>query len=112
MPKTTSSWRERAADALTAAEPPEYRRVRTVSINWPGRFQVLALRAAKARGISLSSYARRAVMAFVVHDLGLDWDEVMRDESPLRLHGEHNTNETVKQPRGEGFGPWRIGGLR
>jgi hypothetical protein len=60
--------------------------------------------AARRRNLSITAYARRALMAFVCHDLELDWDEVMRDEPGIW------TRQTLPPDagRGQGHGPWRI----
>lgn len=70
----------------------------------------VARRAAAQRGLSLSSYLRRSVMAMAAHDLGMSWDDVMVDEPPVGPYGG-NSREAEPDPRGRGFGSWRITGL-
>lgn len=65
----------------------------------------LILAAARKRGMSIGAYARRAAIAFAVHDLEADWDEVMQDEAAV---GERGGGAVRAKGRGRGFGPWRI----
>jgi uncharacterized protein (DUF1778 family) len=65
-------------------------------------------RAAKARGLSMSAYARRAAIAFAAHDLDLNRVEVHENEPAIVARDEN-------EPRmfhGEGFGSWNIEKLR
>lgn len=68
--------------------------------------RALLKEAARQRGISMESYLRRAVMAFVTADLELDWEVVMAGEPPTVSFG--------REPRsgvrvgGAGYGDWRV----
>ncbi len=76
------------------------------NVRLPLEMQALVDQAAReVRDISRNSYMRRAIMAMVVHDLGLDWSEVMAKEP-----GIFNWDQDSRLQRlaGEGHGPWRI----
>lgn len=60
--------------------------------------------AARQRGISMEGYLRRAVMAFLVADLGLDWDTVMADEPSVCGFGAEP--RTGRRVAGAGYGRW------
>lgn len=67
--------------------------------------------AAELRGMSVTAYMRRSVMAMAAYDLGLEWDEVMAEEGPVRKHGYSATYDKTPA-RGQGFGGWTIDGVR
>lgn len=64
--------------------------------------------AARQRDISMAAYLRRSSLAFAVHDLGLDWFEVMADEPATGGFGNARRLEPLA---GSGAGLWRITGL-
>jgi len=78
------------------------------NVRLPLDMQALMDEAARGRGISRNSYMRRAIMAMVVHDLGLDWETVMANE-PGVFDWERSAG--IQRLRGRGYGPWRIGAL-
>lgn len=94
--------------------------------NWPARltivcdvqFRVLLRKAANARGISASGYARRAVAAFVAADLGMDLGQVCAHlPKPSPVEGNMRGLPREQHPRfnpgawiddGAGFGRWQV----
>lgn len=71
----------------------------------PPMWEELVEDAAKSRGLAMDAYIRRAFMAFVVHDLNLDWKDVMQDEPRIYEWDEY---EALHQ-RGQGYGDWHVG---
>jgi hypothetical protein len=65
--------------------------------------------AATARGMSVGAYIRRATLAFVAYDLGLDLTDLLEDEPPTRIRFAQPGND--QSMRGQGHGSWRIGHL-
>lgn len=67
--------------------------------------------AARVRGISGGAYLRRAVAAFVAKDLGVDFEDVLRD-SPSPHWNKHRSVKTGTWYReyddGKGFGSWEV----
>lgn len=100
----TDGWRQILLDQIDSKISPRTRR--SVGINFPPDMQRVVLRAAREREISMASYVRRAAVAFAVHDLGLDWDEVMQEEPGVRTFG--GTLKTETKAKGRGFGRWLI----
>lgn len=85
-----------------------YRYIRT---SVPLEHVGLLREASKRRGISVSGYARRAIMAFVCHDLELDYYTVHADEAPVQVYGIRGRPART-EARGRGFGAWIVKGLR
>lgn len=75
-------------------------------------FFALMRRAAKQRGISGNAYLRRAVAAFIAKDLGVTFEEVLKDSPSPYWHdnrGEHKGKKNVWRRQfddGTGFGTW------
>jgi hypothetical protein len=69
----------------------------------------LLLHAAQARGVSTDTYIRRALSAFLVYDLGLDWWELLSDEPWATLSGQ--SLHERRPLAGAGYGPWQIDSL-
>lgn len=67
--------------------------------------------AAAQRGLRATPYMCRALMAFVVHDLNLDYDEVMEEEPYVMAVGPTASGKRAHY-RGRGFGDWEIGWLK
>lgn len=68
--------------------------------------------AAKQRGVSRSTYARRAMAAYIAHDLGLEPEDVL--EGGPRSCEWGKTGADVTKPPGDdlsGYGAWRLDGL-
>ncbi|RPH50964.1 MAG: hypothetical protein EHM91_01565 [Planctomycetota bacterium] len=81
---------------------------RSVGLNvTPEQWKILD-RAAERRGMSVAAFLRRAALAVAVHDLGLSWHEVMKDEISPRRHGNARYFNTRENDGGAGHGLWRI----
>lgn len=103
-PKNSGRWREITLDELDAL--PRGGDRGTVGVNFPPAWQQLLIDAATARNMSLASFVRRAAMAFVVADLGLDWERVMELEPRIRKLGDYTSDP--ERARGFGYGQWKI----
>jgi hypothetical protein len=68
--------------------------------------RTLLKEAARQRGISMEGYLRRAVMAFLVADLGLDWDIVMASEPSTAGFGKEP--RSGRREHGQGYGRWEV----
>lgn len=80
-------------------------------------FLALVRHAAEGRGMGVNGYARRAVAAFVAHDLGLPFEEVCshfaspyRAGQMLRKDDERSVHlrKGPTQDDGKGFGSWKV----
>lgn len=71
---------------------------------WP-----LLLRAARARNVSPTGYIRRAMLAFIAHDLNKPLEEVLAHDPRFSPPG---TNRVVVDPEGKLGGSWEIEDLR
>lgn len=76
-------------------------------------FKVLLDAAAEMRDMSLTGYARRAVAAFIAHDLGIPFEDVAKHAAQPNNYGSTNRRGPIKttHDNGRGHGDWRIGGL-
>lgn len=109
-------WQERAFERVKARQKGSKRRterqdsLRTV---WDRPFRALLDEAARRRGMSMAGYCRRAIAAFVAHDLGIAPDEAgqyMPIPTPYRTH--HGMGNIVKtRDNLSGYGRWVITGL-
>lgn len=106
----TEDWKDRV---LTSARKQDENRPAKgrVSTNLHDEERVLIQRAAEKRGLSVGAYLGRSIMAMVCHDLGLDWDTVMKDEGPVARYGVRAIYDHTPA-RGQGFGKWRITDVR
>lgn len=72
----------------------------------------LIKRAAAMRGCTTTTYVRRALAAFLAHDLGMRLTDVTRTFPAAVQSGMRNTPGLAKGQRseddGEGYGSWRI----
>lgn len=70
--------------------------------------------AARVRGISGGAYLRRAVAAFAAHDLGVEFEDILKDSpSPdwNNHRGEVNGKKQVwvrEYDDGSGYGTWEV----
>jgi hypothetical protein len=96
--------------ALAAAEETRGER-KSIGLNLNLSLYLAAQRAARARGMSLAAYARRALAAFISFDLGEDYLELMEEERGVNIYGSLEKATATMKPRGRGFGPWKIEGL-
>lgn len=83
-----------------------YRGGDAISVRIPPGARALLKRAAHEREMGMQAYASRAVMAFIVSDLGLDWAETMVDEYPIVVYGQ--APNTRRPYGGAGFGNWQV----
>lgn len=100
MTQDRNPWHEHIA-AMAASGPRD--RI-SLGLNYQRSAAGFVAEAARRRNLSITAYARRALLAFVCHDLGLDWDEVMADEPGIWTRQEL----PPEAGRGRGYGPWRI----
>lgn len=109
-----TGWRELMRDQLNVTAEERIARQRdhgkAISISRVGfaaAVQPLLVAAAQRRGISIAGYIRRATMAFVAHDLGLDPVDIFEQDmapSPYARGGMHSS----KDLDGELFGQWKV----
>lgn len=113
-------WEERVIEGINAQEREKKRkRGRTWDVSiliWfdmPYR-KVLKM-AADSRGMSISGYVRRATAAFISHDLGLPYKDIVRHTPYPAPHTGAMTRTDGTSPRdmkgrqmdnGTGFGDW------
>ncbi|QIG59028.1 ribbon-helix-helix DNA binding domain protein [Microbacterium phage Fransoyer] len=110
-----AGWRELVRDQLNvkaeerAARQRDHGRPISVSrVGFAAAVQPLLVRAAQLRGISIAGYIRRATMAFVARDLGLDPIEIFEQDmapSPYGRGGQYRD----KDLDGKLFGQWKVG---
>lgn len=101
------SWQETIADQIAAQGKRAGRR--SVAVNYSTTLYALVRDAARARGMSMTAYQRRAALAFALHDLGREdqWHLVMADEPAVAAFEAHS--EKPIECAGFGpFGAWRI----
>lgn len=111
MTEPSSDWKQRLMDQVDSI--PEARRAtesKRVGLHFPPRWYALIGDAAAMRKMSKGAYVRRAAMAFVVHDLGLEYDDVFEGEPPVREIPD-DPQSNVMAAHGMGFGRWKILGL-
>lgn len=94
----TKRWSERKAGQYVFWDPP---------------FRHLLKEAARRRGLNMTGYCRRAIAAFVTHDLGatpLETFGHMPRPTEFREGGGHGRPK-LTQDDGKDFGQWKITGL-
>lgn len=104
----TEDWWSVLDDQMASQEPLRTPR-KSIAINYPNDLYVLVLEAAKARGVSMTAYQRRASLAFAEYDLGFDWLREMQAEPPI---GSFVRPGVGVKSDGIGFGAWQIVSLR
>lgn len=102
-------WGERLLDKIDADKQKPKRDRPAVGLKFPNEWVAPIQAAAQARNMTMAAYARRALMAFVCADLGLDWDEVMKNEP--KFH-PYNQDGPAEFKAGTGHGKWQIESLR
>jgi len=81
---------------------------------WDIEMQALLRMAAEKRGITPTGYARRAIAAFVAHDLDLPFEELCGFFAYPMAPGKVMTDEGVRLKKGrtkddgQGFGSWQV----
>lgn len=84
-------------------------RIDRLTTRVPVGFRSLTMKAARQRGLSLEAYIRRALASVMVHDLDLDWWELLADEPWVTTYaGGLNERRPLA---GAGFGQWHIDGM-
>lgn len=103
-----TNWRDLTVGSVQMAVETDGRLpVRNMRVKWPMEWMSLLNRAARKRNITVTGYMRRAIMAMVCHDLGLEWFATMEPEPNVQPGRPAASNPPVHLA-GEGFGPWRI----
>lgn len=93
-------WQQRLEDTIGEAKMPKY----LIQALLAEEYRPLITRAAAKRGIPVSAYLRRAMMAFVAYDLDIDFLELAVAEPAIT----ESENLPPRRFRGKGFGKWRI----
>jgi hypothetical protein len=116
-------WQQRAINAVKERQQKTHRsneRKNGLYIFFDDPLRVLLDEACHRRDISLTGYIRRAMIAFIAHDLGLPLEEVAQHAAVPAGYG---TAGGASLPRGEGGrlirstdtgrgrGPWQITGV-
>lgn len=78
-----------------------------VNVRLKGDVYALLDQAAKKRALLPSSYARRAVLAMLAHEMGVPLAELTAMEPALA----RDTGYAISTPDPEAFGPWEIATL-
>lgn len=107
-PGKRTGWEYRAVAGI---EKPDYTR----GYYQAGRTFFAGLRqASRMRGISAGAYLRRAVAAFVAHDLGVDFEDILKDSPSPKWNdnrGEVKGKKNVwvrEYDDGTGYGTWVV----
>lgn len=106
MPNPT--WQDLLTDALRSDSTARSRQ--SVGINFDEWMRRIIMEAAEKRGLSMAVFLRRAGMAVAVHDLGLNWLEVM-DAEPMITDFGQMPNRQITKHHGLDYGPWKITGM-
>lgn len=111
MPR--ASWRQVIADQVYVRAKEAQRKSRgaghRVSMNriaFSRDVQPYLVKAANQRGISLSGYIRRATMAHVALDLGMEATDLF--EIDLQINAGDGPNKLTRDLDGERFGRWEV----
>lgn len=119
----TPGWQDRTKSRVNASQSEALRRKKKkrpaqtlLETDLP--FVTMMRQAADSRGMTSAAYARRAVAAFVAHDLNVPFKEVtqhfaapmpvgemIRPDNPDGIHRKEG--KTVDN--GQGFGDWTVG---
>lgn len=108
MGRKSYDWRDTVrANVAALPQPPRGRAASGIFVSFIGGGLSLLREAARARGMSPTGYARRAIYAMACFDLEIPVKEAfLRDPRVTR-----ETGLGVVDPDGTGFGPWQITGL-
>lgn len=109
-------WQARAFDRVQGRQKKSKRyteREDGLAIRFDRPFRALLDEAAMRRGMSMAGYCRRAVIAFIAHDLGLPVAEVGQHMPRPTIYQLHrgSGNKTLTRDNLTGYGPWVITGL-
>lgn len=98
-------WRSLVDQAMAERQKSQDRR--SLAINIPPEWQGMINRAAAGREMTLTAFLRRSMMAFVAHDLGLDYFTIMEGE-PTVVGFDRKKHKSRGSGRGRGHGLWEI----
>lgn len=105
-------WQERAVARVRARQHKSRRhneRKNGMYLFFDDELRVLLDEACLRRDISLTGYGRRALIAFIAHDLGMELAEVAQHGAVPAGYGETGGNRGVRtHDNGLGKGLWRI----
>lgn len=115
-PTTNPNWRQDAIARVKARQQKTRRaneRKNGLYLFFDDGLRVLLDEACRRRDISLTGYARRAMIAFIAHDLGLEYEEVARHAAEPVGYGKSGGGRPERtHDHGKGMGAWKITGLR
>ena len=106
-------WQQRVREKVQSKADRSQMRGRSPLQQFPVSYpwKSLLKKAAEARGMSAAAYARRAVSAFIAHDLGLTLSEVVRT-TPAVLTPQQSAESARKgvapKDDGQGYGQWKV----
>lgn len=108
-------WQERAIERVRARQKETrraYERKNGLYLFFDDPLRVLLDEACMRRNISLTGYCRRALVAFLAHDLGMPIGEVAKHTAVPTAYGATGGGRLVRtQDDAKGQGPWQITGL-
>lgn len=108
-------WQDRAIAAVRARQRKSSRtndRKNGLYLFFDDPLRVLLDEACHRRNISLTGYARRAMVAFIAYDLDLPLEEVAQHAAQPAGYGATGGGRMKRtQDTGRGMGPWDITGL-
>jgi len=108
------NWMENALERVRArqkGQKPAKSRKSGTWVYYDPPFRVLLDEAAKRRGIGMAGYIRRAVAAFIAHDLGLSFTEVTGHLAKPK-HVDERVPPGKINDDGKGYGAWLIQEVR
>lgn len=109
---STPGWQGRVMEQVKANQKKTKRHTERTSgtlATYDEPFRLLLEQACRKRNISRQGYARRAMAAFIAHDLGMDLAEVLKHcATPVPLDTRINYRPVRTEDNGTGFGPWLI----
>jgi hypothetical protein len=111
-------WMENAIERVRArgrTNKQDRRRTNGTYVFYDDPFRVFLDEAAKRRGMAMSAYIRRATAAFLAHDLGVPFTEIVKHTAKPQTDGGKSNNVGARirtHDDGRGMGPWLIEGLR
>lgn len=112
-PPSVPGWQERALAAVKARQKKSKRSTERrdgILNTFDPELKPYIDEAAKRRGMSMASYSRRALAAFVAYDLGVPIQEILKHMSlpvPYRTYGGGRPLKRLDDD-GSGFGDWGI----
>lgn len=108
-------WRDRAIARVVQRQAKTRRaneRKNGMYLFFDDELRVLLDEACKRRDISLTGYGRRAMIAFIAHDLGMKLEDVAQHAAePVGYGKSGGGRQTRTHDNGIGRGLWRILGL-